>query len=205
MAQAAAAMPFDIPAQPLQAALEQFMKVTAHSGLYDSALTSGRYSAEVKGVMEPEAALRRLVVASGLNVHYDAGETFSITAGPVPQQVADPAPRGPYWNEEQNKVRYFGVLQARVREVFCRYPVTAPGGYRVALSLWIDSSGEIEQVRLLDSSGAADRDALIISGLRGRRLPLPPPAGIQQPITMLVAPAPSDAAGECIGMDSKHE
>lgn len=180
---------FDIPAQPLQAALEQFMTVTTHSGLYDSALMRGRYSTAVNGVMEPEVALRRMVAESGLNVRYAEDGTFTITPNPAIAPGSAPPPLQALASKvEQARTQYFGELQADIKEVFCTYPATRSGSYRVALSLWIKPSGEVDQVRLLDTSGSPERDALITEGLRSMRSLAPMPAAIRPPITLVIVP-----------------
>jgi hypothetical protein len=196
-------MAFDIPAQPLRTALEQFMTATAYSGLYDSALTAGLYSAEVRGVMSPEAALRQLVAGSGLQVRYAAGNTFGIVAaGPLPAQAAAalPVPEAPQSGAQAVKGHYFSAVQAGIKDIFCRSAATTLGNYRIALSLWVGPSGEIEKVHLLDTGGSPQRDARIAAGLRSLRLPaLPAGAAIRQPITMVLLPTPAGVPGDCVG------
>jgi hypothetical protein len=198
---------FDIPAQPLQAALERFMTVTAYSGVYDSAITAGLQSTEVKGLMLPQAALRQLIAATGLSVRYAAEHTFAIlglAVASVPVAAAAAENAGSRGNDvsDDAKTAYFGQLQAHIKNVFCRYPSTAPGTYRVALSLWIAADGAVQQVRLLDSSGSPQRDARISASLGRLHLPaLPQQAGIQQPLTLVFLQKPQGAADDCAGKD----
>ena len=81
-ARASAHFAFDIPAQPLQAALEQYSNVTGGSVVYRAALTVGRRSAAVKGIHTPEAALRMLIEGSGLVAEYTA--TNAVVLQPEP-------------------------------------------------------------------------------------------------------------------------
>jgi hypothetical protein len=198
---------FDIPAQSLQAALERFMTVTGYSGVYDSAITAGLQSTEIKGLMVPQAALRQLIAATGLSVRYAAEHTFAILRSavePVPVAAAAEAEaeRAGSNGDDAAKTAYFGQLQAHIKNVFCRYPSTAPGTYRVALSLWIAADGAVQQVRLLDSSGSPQRDARISASLGRLHLPAPPQqAGIQQPLTLVFLQKPQGAADDCAGKD----
>ena len=79
---------FDIPAQPLQAALEQYSNVTGGSVVYRAALTVGRRSAAVKGIHTPEAALRMLIEGSGLVAEYTATNAVVLQPEPAAPAVA---------------------------------------------------------------------------------------------------------------------
>ncbi|WP_124463867.1 STN domain-containing protein [Variovorax sp. KBW07] len=195
-------MSFALPSQPLQAALEQFMTATGQSGLYDSAITRGLVSVEVSGPMTPQAALRQMLSASGLALRYAAdNNTFTLmraTSKPEEATVhsSDAPDASDALGTPESREAYYGLVQAGVRKAFCTDSLTAPGNYRVALSLWIDASGAVRQVHLLDGSGSAERDARMASLLRGMSLPaLAPQLQVRQPLTLLVMPR----AGDCIG------
>lgn len=194
-------MQFDIPALPLQIALERFMSFTSYSGLYDSALTAGLHSPEIRGAMHPEAALRRMLSLSGLQVRYASPDTFSLVAASAEsagQTTGSAFAQGSESTEPERK--YFAVVQSEVRAFFCRLPVTSSSSYRIALSLWIEPSGRVTKVHLLGTSGSPSRDASIRAGLHGMHLPSQPGHGeIRQPLTMIVLPALANAQGECIG------
>ncbi|MGJ7546784.1 secretin and TonB N-terminal domain-containing protein [Variovorax sp. LT1R16] len=192
---------FDIPAQALQAALESFIAETAHSGLYDSALVAGLRSIEVKGRMAPEAALRRLVGGTGLQVRYASGDTFSLVAGARSEPLEpSPAPAAAPPQAAALKVQYYSAVQASLRQAFCADALTVPGSYRLALSLWARPSGTVDRVQLLSSTGSAQRDARIVALVHALRLPsLPSEAGVRQPLTMVVTPRSSGSELECVG------
>lgn len=178
---------FDIPAQPLATALEQFMTQTAHSGLYDSTLVRGWTSRPLRGTRVPEAALRELVADTGLTVRYTAPDVFTLTvpAG-LPPRPAEPELEDPI----QLRADYFAELQQEVHRALCRQFETAAPPRRFALSLWIGGGGRVTQVLLLDSSGTAARDARLTQRLREMRLTAPPPAAaIRQPVTLIVRPS----------------
>ena len=178
-------MAFDIPAQPLSAAIEQYMSVTSHSGLYDSALTKGRSSRAVSGLRTPESALRGLVEGSGLLVQYTAPDVFTLTAAPVAARAGEPEPEAP----ADGRAAYFTQLQGEVQRALCRqfeFTLQAP---RFAVSLWIAPSGRVDRVLLLDTSGSPARDGRVTQRLREMKLPpLPAGAGIRQPVTLVVRP-----------------
>lgn len=186
------AMSFDIPAQPLQSALESFMTMTTHSGLYDSAVTVGRYSSEVRGRMAPEAALRQMLAHSGLEVRYPTDDTFSLVPATTAAPIAAPMPRD---SANDEKARYFDSLQASVESRLRKSPSTAPGSYRAALSLWVASTGSITKVRLLDTTGSSPRDARLSAALQGLQVLAPPPGNtIRQPITIVILPGTQECS-----------
>ena len=67
---------FDIPAQPLDAALASYFRATGVQLLYDSALTAGRRSGAVRGNFTPRGALRNSCAERG---------SSSATAGRTPR------------------------------------------------------------------------------------------------------------------------
>jgi Secretin and TonB N terminus short domain/TonB C terminal len=187
-AAARAPIDFDIPAQPLDRA---FAAVGAASGLqifYETALTDGRRSAEVRGQLEPETALRLLLRGSGLTARLIAAGTISITPGREEEEAAAVAVQR---QVKHAYLPYYGYLQAGVMTALCADPRTRPGRYHIALQYWIDATGRIAEVKLIGTSGSAARDTAIIAALQG--VALPPPGAMPQPVTMAVEPTgPSD-------------
>jgi hypothetical protein len=172
---------FDIPAQPLDQALDTFSAASGLQVFYENSLTSGRHSAPVKGVFEAERALRRLLWGSGVTARVIAPGTISLAApdnagaASLPQQQADPA-----------YLSYYGSLQASVMKALCGRTETRPGNYHIALQYWIDRRGRIARFKLIGSSGSDERDAAIIGAVQG--LVLPPPGDMPQPVTMAIEP-----------------
>jgi TonB-dependent siderophore receptor len=74
---------FDIPAQPLAQALDQFQAQSALQIAYGAKAVDGRTSSEVKGVMSPEAALRALLVGTGGVTYQFTGPTTVAILSPV--------------------------------------------------------------------------------------------------------------------------
>jgi hypothetical protein len=63
---ASSCLAFNIPSQPLGAALEVYARVSSREVLYDGALSEGRRSSLVDGVYTPEVALQILLAGTGL-------------------------------------------------------------------------------------------------------------------------------------------
>jgi len=82
-AQAAAAQtaPFDIPSQPLSAALDQFARQAGLQLAFSPELAKGKTSAAVAGTMEAQAALSQLLKGTGLEGKIN-GSTLTIQAAP---------------------------------------------------------------------------------------------------------------------------
>lgn len=188
----AAGMAFDLPAQPLAEALETFGAMTGWSGFYQADKVAGRRAPALAGRYPPEAALRLLLEGSGLAAHFTAPEAFVLEPGgegAMAPAIAAAAPRDPV---------YDGLLQSRVREIFCRDARTMPDGWRVALSFQVDGEGRIARPMLLDSTGDATRDGAILQALREVRVGRPPPArNAAEPFVMLIVPRALAAARDC--------
>lgn len=63
---------FDIPAQDMQSALNEFARQSDRQILFSTAVSASKRSVEVKGELEPEEALKQLLKGTGL--------TFRVTA-----------------------------------------------------------------------------------------------------------------------------
>lgn len=191
------AMSFDIPSMPLPAALERYSAVTGYSLLYDSTIMAGQRSAPVRGVFMPDAALRALIAGAGLQARYTAAHAFVLMPdAPAASRPAAGRRSSADADQAQARRRYYGRIQARMAGVFCRHPDTMPGGYRAAVRVWLDGEGAVQSLRLLDSTGQAERDARIVGSLQGARFGVPP-AGVRQPITLLVLPRQAADTGDC--------
>lgn len=181
---------FDIPAQPLQAALEAFGAASGWSGLYSADTTAGRMSRGISGWHSPDAALR-LLTGGALAVHYTAADAFVLEpdAQALPAMPAAPATPAPSIE---------ALLQSSVRRAFCREPRLANGDYRVAFSLRLGARGRVQDARLLGSTGSSGRDAAVLAALRGIDLGAAP-ADTAPAFVMLILPQQA-ASRECAAM-----
>jgi hypothetical protein len=181
-------IPLDIPAQPLDQALDAFGAASGLQIFYESGLTAGRHSTALKGTFDPQVALRVLLQGSDLTARVIAVGTISVA------KLRDADVAEAKRQAEANYLPYYGMLQAGVMKALCIRAETRPGNYHIALQYWIDVGGKVARVRLIGSSGANERDAAIIEALRG--LILSPPGDVPQPVTMAIEPVQQ---GSCPG------
>jgi len=184
------AMRFDLPRQPLAAALERYGQATGLPVFFDAVLVQGRWSSPVAGSYTPREALGRMLESTGLHPQSaGAGQREAFVILPDPPS-SGAAPRGepsaPPASPGLVFRRYDGLAQTRIRETFCADPRLARGDYRAAVQFGIDPAGRIVEAWLLHTTGDGGRDAAIIAALHGVRLDRPPPAHMEQPITLVI-------------------
>ncbi|MEV8519159.1 STN domain-containing protein [Dyella marensis] len=189
---------FDIGPQPLSSAVRAFSDVTGQALLVDERLLVGRMSPGARGEFTPEDALRRLLAGTGLRERYTSDKAFTLMPSvDANRDVTGAAPMPPVEERADTLVASYGAaLQAAVEAALCRTPLTRPGEYRLALQVWVDGSGEVHRLRLLGSTGRAERDQAVESVLGGLRVD-PPPPGLAQPLTLLLLPADASRPARC--------
>jgi hypothetical protein len=202
MAAPAGQVSFDIPAQPLVSALDAYSTATGREVFYDGALVLGRRSSPVSGMLLPDAALRALLQGTGFAPRATGPHSFTVSLAPQPpvDLSQPPAPA-----EGSGYEPYFAMLQAVLRQALCRTAETRPGRYQLVVRLWLASSGAVQRSQLLGSTGSRQRDSAFAAALRLVKVNLPPPAGMPQPLTMVVLPRPSDAGEECSALRAASE
>jgi hypothetical protein len=183
---------FDIAAQPLDQALNAFGTVTGLQIFYETALTSGRRSRAVKGVLDRETALRALLAESNLTAHAIATNTISIAPSTGVNAELQQAKRA--------SVAYYGFMQAGIMSVLCRNAETRPGAYRIAMQYWIDGSGRIARFKLITSSGDAERDSAIKQVMQTIVFQ-PSVRHIPQPVTLAIEPNSGEEPAGCAPND----
>lgn len=179
---------FDIPALPLVQALDRYAALTRRPALFSSEMVEGRTSTPVHGRHRPDAALLLLLQGTGLTADIAPGgptDAFVLRRVDTEKARAAIAP-----NDD-----YAGLIQARLWRALCGSGDARPGSYRALLRFEVDRAGALRQVRLLGSTGDATRDRALRSALTGLTLDAPPPPGMPQPVTMLIRPDASSAAG----------
>ncbi|THF58671.1 STN domain-containing protein [Pseudothauera rhizosphaerae] len=189
---------FNIERLPLRLALEQYLDTTGLSLLYDNAITTGRQAGPLRGVFTPDAALRTLLAGTGIVARQTAPGAFMLldagSMSAAARSAEDFAQRGRM--APTPAIAYFAVLQETIGQALCGDPLTAPGGYRLAARVWVGPDGAIQRI-LLHPTGDAVRDRRIEARLRGLRIPVRAPAGVSQPITLLILPRPPAHSGDC--------
>jgi hypothetical protein len=192
---------FDLPVQPLAAALVTFSELTGYSVLVSSSLTTGRQAAAVHGEFEPRDALQRLLADSGLLIRYvgaraftllpalTAASTVSTRDGGVSGRASDDA------KNELDRENYAAGLQLSITRLLCAVQPEAFGRYRIGFQLWFGDDGKVRDARLLESSGVRKRDVAVLSALRGLVID-GLPRDLPQPVTILLTPR-SDSLVDC--------
>ncbi|MGO4714353.1 TonB family protein [Bradyrhizobium sp. 2TAF24] len=171
---------FNIPSQPLEAALGRYGDATGREALYDTSIAIGRMSGEVRGVLTPNEALARLLSGTGLSPRFVADNSFVLL--PTPGIAATDARSSP-----PSHRRYYGIIQQDLLSALCRSGAR-PGHYRVAAVFWIDPAGKVEKAQLIGPAGSAGVDQQIEATLRAITFRAPPPAGFAQPVLVLIVP-----------------
>ena len=83
---------------------------------------------------------------------------------------------------------YVSRLQHVLLGLLCRAAQTRPGGYRLALQLYLNRAGVVDRVHLLDSTGLRARDTAIARLVLGMRVGAGPSPSMPQPISILLLP-----------------
>jgi Secretin and TonB N terminus short domain len=138
-----AALAFDIPSLPLESALASFDEKSGFQVLYETTLTTGRRSHELKGTYTPDTALRRLLSGTGLSFDYIEDHAFTLVEAP---------PRST--RSVMDFHDYLGVVQDSLMAALCARAETQPGVYNIAMQFSIGRAGKLENVHLLNSTGA---------------------------------------------------
>jgi hypothetical protein len=181
---------FDIPVQPLAAALEAFSAVSGYQILVADAGSATSLSKAIKGVLSPREALAQMTSGTGLEIRFTSARA-AILIHDVGSQIAlIPAP------PRRDQEAYDAALQNDLMAALCRDAATRPGRYRTALDLWVASSGHVDRAELLSSTGDTDRDQRIVATLRQLNL-APPPPGLALPVTLLLLSKASNSTQMC--------
>ncbi|MEW6645031.1 MAG: STN domain-containing protein [Pseudomonadota bacterium] len=186
---------FNIPVQPLDAALGRYGDATGREALYDTNVAIGRMSGEVRGLLTPDEALKKLLSGTGLSPRFVAENSFVLL----------PTPLGAVRNATQDvplaHQRYYGVIQEDLLAALCRTPRARPGRYRLVALFWIGRTGKVERAQRIGSAGAIDVDHQIDATLDNITFRAPPPAGFAQPVLVLIVPQKPGAASDCDKID----
>jgi hypothetical protein len=178
------AVAFNIPAQPLTAALDAYSAATGKEVFYDGAAGVGRLSAAVKGVLTPDEALSALLTGTDLRALPSGASGYTLVAAPETAAQAAAARMA----ADRRFKHYFAVIQTDVSDTLCRRAETRPGPNRLLVRFWIGPSGAVQRLELKGTTGLPARDRLLATTLSEVQFDEPPPAEMRQPVTMAIFP-----------------
>ncbi|PHV22492.1 hypothetical protein CSQ92_05365 [Janthinobacterium sp. BJB446] len=196
---------FDIAAQNLGDALDLYSRRTGIAVLMDQHYAQ-RQSAAVRGPHAAGAALQALLEGTGLQsrlsdaqaviVYAPAGA--SATAVDLPQVNIVAAADIPGATQGGgDHAAYVSRLQHVLLGLLCRAAQTRPGGYRLALQLYLNRAGVVDRVHLLDSTGLRARDTAIARVVLGMRVGAAPLPSMPQPVSILLLPQGPGSEVDC--------
>lgn len=178
---------FAIAAQPLAQALVEYSLASGLTVLVDSALTAGRQAPAVVGNYTPGDALRKLLAGSPLAIRYASAQSFTLVSTAKPEVAA------PRSGKRLRDTPYAAVVQGALKRALCKAAGTPPGSYRALVQLWFDKAWRVSRVEWVATTGVPGLDGRLETALRGAAIG-PLPAGMPQPLTVLLEPR---GAGEC--------
>jgi len=178
---------YDIPAQPLEQAVERFSVISGWSVMYPGDLAAGRSSYPLHANLPPLPALQVLLQDSGIEAEVIGEQRVVLRRGTPLATGPDVGAELP----EAERRRRYGGLQQRLRAAFCDDPEIAPGRYAATLRFRIDSAGRVSEPELLSGSGSARRDARLLQALQGLVLATEA-AALAQPVTLQIRPSGTD-------------
>ncbi len=187
---------FEIPAQPLQTALEAYAKRFDVQVFYKAELVQGLRSAPVSGVYSEDDALLHLLDGTGLKATFVSPQDISITAintdrAETRQASLEPSSAtlslaplrieaSPY--DVMLYDSYAHLVQARIRNVLGAEPTESLAGRGIWIMVWVDPKGFIRQAVVIASSGDGRADARILEVVNGLSVLEQPPVGLPQPL-----------------------
>ena len=200
-----AVLQFDIAAQNLGDALDMYSRRTGVAVLMDqryaqrqSAAVRGPYAAgaALQALLEGTGLLSRLSDAQAVIVYAPAGA--SATAADLPQSAVVAAVDIPGATQGGgDHAAYVSRLQHVLLGLLCRAAQTRPGGYRLALQLYLNRAGVVDRVHLLDSTGLRARDTAIARVVLGMRVGAAPLPSMPQPVSILLLPQGPGSEVDC--------
>ncbi|SNT64486.1 hypothetical protein SAMN05216374_0395 [Tardiphaga sp. OK246] len=181
---------FDIPAQPLGAALDAYSMTTGLDVFYNAAIAERRHSNAAHGTFTPLRAIQIILGGSGYVAHVTAPWSLTI----VPENTGARATQG-LGRADVRFEPYFSLVQQQVDQILCDLPDEATGRTEVLLRMWLKPSGEVVRADVLaDANGASRPLASVISQVRF----VAPPADMPQPVTLVIFPPVSKADRQCL-------
>lgn len=196
---------FDIAAQNLGDALDLYSRRTGIAVLMDQRHAQ-RQSAPVRGAYAAGAALQALLEGTGLQSRLSDAQAVIVyapagvvaTAADLPPAAVVAAADIPGATQGgADHAAYVSRLQHVLLGLLCRAAQTRPGGYRLALQLYLNRTGVVDRVHLLDSTGLRARDTAIARLVLGMRVGAAPSPSMPQPVSILLLPRGPGSEVDC--------
>jgi hypothetical protein len=203
---------FKLPSEPLVNALHDYSQVTNHSVMAQTQLLEGLTSSAVEGGYSAADALKRLLIGTGLRAEFTAaGEAAVIPLQPGEQAWAPSAAASSAFipaatidgaANDGDYFRYNAIVQTRLIEALCGTASTRPGDYRMVVQLRIGDDGSVLASKAVGTTGNPSRDEAIKRVVNALEIEPAPPAGLRQPITVLLRPQGAGVHMDCERYDA---
>jgi hypothetical protein len=191
---------FDLAAQNLGDALDGYSRRTGIAVLMDQRYAQ-RQSSAVRGAHAAGAALQILLEGTGLQSRLSDAQAVIVYAPAAadlpPVSVVAAADIPGAMQGGGDHAAYVSRLQHVLLGLLCRAAQTRPGGYRLALQLYLNRAGVVDRVHLLDSTGLRARDTAIARVVLGMRVGAPPLPTMPQPVSILLLPQGPGSEVDC--------
>jgi secretin/TonB-like protein len=191
-ARSEAPIDYEITAQELDAAIRAYIRASGAQVFFETSLTAGRRSTEIKGRFTAGEALEMLLTGTGLTASRTDVDAFIIA--PIPERDAVSS-----MSTARPDSRFLTALQTTILDALCREAQTRPGGYKAVIELWIAPEGVVRQSALIGSTGDTQRDRVLLRNLLGVPISAKPPPGMRQPVVMTIGQRAPHETGDCAG------
>lgn len=179
-----AVISFDLPRISLHEALQRYSRLTGRSVIYDSGQIRSRYSVELQGRYTPDDALKKLIAGSGMEINYATDRAVSLRMASARERTGRFAV-APSTVSMPVRRRYYGRLQARLRQLLCADPALRAGQYRLVLQFRITPAPPSVDLLHVIAADHPELEPKIHRALQRQPLDAPP-KGFGQPVTLLI-------------------
>lgn len=193
---------FDISDQPLDVALKIYAQQADRSLLYETRQMRGKRASPVQGSYDADAALVMLLTGTGMRIKRLPSGMTAITAATAPvnpaQKSKAPADRQDMLAAgiaQENRLYHDGYLQHSIYRLLCSRPDLQADRQRIVLRFSVNATRRIEDLHVRVAAAPAIEDG-VRAVLASARL-TPPPAGVAQPVLMLLSPDMASRWGGC--------
>jgi len=99
---------------------------------------------------------------------------------------------------------YFATLQVQLSAALCGKDEAVMGGKEMRFRFWIDPAGTVAHAEVLGEDGRAQATNMLARHVRGLAIGKAPPAGLPQPVTMIIyPPSIEEAVAGCPAQNSR--